>query len=157
QQILLFSGELCRNDDVHGDIEIASSRPAALGDAASFDSECRTGLRAGRNGKLLLFTVNSRHCDLSAKSSLRECNWNVTVQVVVASFEELMLHYAQNNVQISGRTTFGTGVALTRHSHLRTGVDACRYSQLECFFAHDPAVAPAHCAAILDDLARALA
>src|SRR5262245_31946481 len=142
QQILLFSREFRRNDDVHSDIEIASSRSAALGDTAPFDAESRTGLRSRRNGKLLIFAVDSRHCDLSAKGSLRECDWNVTVEVMVTSFEELVLLYAENDVQISGRTTFCPGVALSRHSHLRTGVDTRGDSQFERLFPHNPAVAP---------------
>src|SRR5215831_9444663 len=73
QKILLFSGELRRNDDVHSDIEIASSGAAALGDTAPLDSEHRAGLRSSRNGELLLLTIDSRYCDLGAKGSLWEC------------------------------------------------------------------------------------
>ena len=39
QQVLLFSGEFRGNDDVHSDIQIASSRSTALGDTAPFDTE----------------------------------------------------------------------------------------------------------------------
>ena len=39
QQVLLFSREFRRNDDVHSDIKIASSGPTALGDPAPFDTE----------------------------------------------------------------------------------------------------------------------
>ncbi len=81
----------------------------------------------------------------------------MTVEVVVAALEELMILNVEDHIEIARRTAFIAGIAFTGDSELGSIINAGRDLQLDRFFANDAALAVAERTTVLDDLARPVA
>ena len=101
---------------------------------------------------MLVFTFESRNCDLVAQCSLRKGNWYVAVKIVLASFEEFMILNVENHIKVARGATLATRIAFTADSQFGAGVNAGRNFELKCSLADHASVAVTGPATILDDL-----
>ena len=99
----MLLGELFRNLYIDGYILIAVGIPVDILDALSTQPEGRAGLCAFCDG-ISNLSVNGWHGDFSAQDSLCIRNWNLTVDVIASSIEEIVLPYGDGNIQVAGGT-----------------------------------------------------
>ena len=102
-----------------------------------------------------LLTVESLDRDLSSQGSLRESDRDRGVKIAALALELFVLGYVNNDIEISGRTAVGAGLAFTLNAQTRTGLDARRDFHFHRFFTFDAAGAFAIATWRADDAARA--
>ncbi len=81
----------------------------------------------------------------------------MTIEIVFATLEELMVLYDQHDIKIAGRTATAGGFTFSADAQLVAGIDAGRNLQFEVTLPNDSPLAAASLAGILDDLSRAAA
>ena len=130
-EFLLLLRQLGRNDDVGGHIEIAASRPPLLviprlRTRKTIPDCVPEGIRSRSS------SPSSVGIAISAPSAA--CGneiGNVTIKIVFAALEELMLLYREHHIEIAGRTAVAGSFTFSADAELVAGIDAGRNLHFE--------------------------
>src|SRR6266478_948252 len=155
-ELALLARELGRRQHTHVIIQIAFAAAVRVSQTLAAKAKDRAALRTFRDFQFFL-GAEPRNLQLRAKRGLRHADGNGAVQIGAAAFEERMFLHLEDDIQIAAGTPVRSSFALALHAQARSSVDARGNAQLDGFFALHAALAAALCAALLDDLTRALA
>src|SRR6266852_1675235 len=121
-ELSLIAGQLLRCLDLHGREQIASPASVDIRHALAFQPERGAGLRS--LGDLHGFgPVERRHLDVAAKRHRREVDRDLAEQVHPVAPEKLVLVHVDDDVEMTGRTAGGAGLAFTLKAELLPGRD----------------------------------
>src|SRR2546425_3413463 len=156
QQQALVTRKFARRNHSHVHVQIAFASSMRIRQSLTLQPNDGTRLGSLGNGNFLL-AIETGYAEVGAQRGLRNADGHCAVKVRATALKKRMFLHIQNDVEIAGRRSIGSGFALVGYANARLRIDARGNAHFDCSRPLDPAAASAFRAFFANHLTGALA